>query len=78
MSNVADAKKLAMFILVVDGDHRISRSDFEKAVNKNDSDKNGREPADIKRLNLGLRHEDVRCHWTGGNGQLFLRRIPRS
>ena len=38
------------YILVVYGDHRISRSDFEKAVNKNNSGQTGREPADIKRL----------------------------
>ena len=50
MSNLADAKNLAMSILDVDGDHRISRSDFEKAVKKNDSDETGRKPADLKRL----------------------------
>ena len=50
MSNSADAKNLAMSILDVDGDHRISRSDFEKAVNRNDADQTGRKPADIKRL----------------------------
>ena len=50
MSNIAEAKKLAMSMLDVDGDHRISRSDFEKAVNKNDSDETGRKPADLKRL----------------------------
>ena len=50
MSNLAEAKELAMSILDTDGDHRISRSDFEKAVNKNDSDQSGRKPADIKRL----------------------------
>ena len=50
MSNLAEAKELAMSILDTDGDHRISRSDFEKAINKNDSDQTGRKPADIKRL----------------------------
>ena len=50
MANLADAKKLAMSMLDVDGDHRISRSDFEKAVNKNDSDQTGKKPADIERL----------------------------
>ena len=50
MSNIADAKKLAMSILDADGDHRISRSDFEKIMNRKDADQTGRKPADLKRL----------------------------
>ncbi len=36
-TTLANAKNLAMSILDVDGDHRISRSDFEKAMNRNDA-----------------------------------------
>ena len=39
-----------MSILDVDGDQRISRSDFEKVLKRNESNETGRKPADIKRL----------------------------
>ena len=44
----AEAQKLAMSILDLDGDNRISRSDFEKLVERKDD--TGRKPADLQAL----------------------------